>query len=207
MYALWRQPPDRSCLKQMEEKEILDMQLKDKISRTVLKQECNKRYPERGESYASKVTQKGTGKVIGAEVEGQYGINMNKEGEQMEADMVGAKRGREEVEGGESASEEDNSTSENNERLRNQARKMFDELSKSNSKGKGENLLNKKGRKTSSPHPEKRSGKSNKEYMVAFPHSVPVLNTGPTFSSPPLQPAIFVYLHPLLFRPLFALPS
>ena len=56
--------------------------------------------------------------MIGADVEGQNGINMNKEGKQMEADMVGAKRGREEVEGSESASEEDNSTSENNERVR-----------------------------------------------------------------------------------------
>ena len=67
------------------------------------------------------------------------------------------------MEGGESASEEDNSTSENNERVRNQAHKMFDDLSKSNSKGKGENLSNKKGKKTSSPHPEKRSHKSYKE--------------------------------------------
>ena len=54
----------------MEEQEILDMELKDKISRTVAKQVYNKRYPERGESYASKVTQKGTGEVIGAEEEG-----------------------------------------------------------------------------------------------------------------------------------------
>ena len=66
----------RSCLKQMEEQEILDMQLKDKISRTVAKHEYNKRYPERGESYASKVTQKGSGKTMGAEVEGQNGINI-----------------------------------------------------------------------------------------------------------------------------------
>ena len=54
----------------------------------------------------------------GAEVEGHYRNNMNKEGEQMEADVVGAKRDREEVEGGESASEEDNLTSENNEGVR-----------------------------------------------------------------------------------------
>ena len=58
---------------------------------------------------------------------------MNKEGEQMEADVVGAKRGREEVEGGESASEEDNSTSENNESGKS-SMEMFDELRKSNSK-------------------------------------------------------------------------
>ena len=36
-----------SCLKQLEEQEILYMQLKDKISRTVAKQEYNKRYIER----------------------------------------------------------------------------------------------------------------------------------------------------------------
>ena len=58
--------------------------------------------------------------MIGAEGEGQnrrglFIINMNNKGEQMEADVVGAKRGREEVKGCESASEEDNSTSENNE--------------------------------------------------------------------------------------------
>ena len=64
------------------------------------------RYSERGESYASKFTQTGTVKVIGAEVEGRNRSNMNKEGEQMEADDVGDKRGtekkkRKEVEGGE----------------------------------------------------------------------------------------------------------
>ena len=51
-----------------------------------------------------------TGKAIGAEVEGQNGIHMNKEEEQIEADVVGSNRGREKVEGGESASEEDNSS-------------------------------------------------------------------------------------------------
>ena len=64
----------RSCLKQLEEHKILSMQLKYKISWTLVKQEYNKRYPERGESYASKVT--GTVKVMGDEVKGYANISL-----------------------------------------------------------------------------------------------------------------------------------
>ena len=48
----------------MKEQEILDMQLKDKISRGMARQQYHARYPERGESYARKVTEARTGREV-----------------------------------------------------------------------------------------------------------------------------------------------
>ena len=53
----------KSCCKQMEEQEILDIQLTDKISRGLARQKYYTRDPERGESFANEVTEPRAGKV------------------------------------------------------------------------------------------------------------------------------------------------
>ena len=51
----------------MEEQDILDMQLVQKISRRAARQQYFARYPERGVSYASTVTQTGAGNRVTTE--------------------------------------------------------------------------------------------------------------------------------------------
>ena len=108
-----------SCRKQMEEQEILDMQLKDKISRGMARQQYHARYSERGESYARKVTEARTGREVvtdeGRCVDSSDRITEEVDQEQMEDRAATAKRVREEeCEGDSSGIDEDNQTSENN---------------------------------------------------------------------------------------------
>ena len=87
-----------SCRKQMEEQEILDMQLKDKISRGMARQQHHARYPEREESYARKVTEVRTGREVvtggGGCVDRSDRVTEEVDHEQMEDRAATAKRVR-----------------------------------------------------------------------------------------------------------------
>ena len=113
----------------MEEQDILDMQLVQKISRGTARQQYYTSYPERGVSYASTVTQTGACSRVTTEgaslanIKGRSEINL--EQEEMEEQAVAAKRRRDECKEDKSGTNSDNLTSENNERVREQAQKIF----------------------------------------------------------------------------------
>ena len=86
----------------MEEQEILDIQLTDKISRGLARQKYYARYLERGESFASKVTEPRAGKVptnvTRPAVSGGDKITEIHTEETMEDQIVATKRNRNESE-------------------------------------------------------------------------------------------------------------
>ena len=84
----------------MEEQEILDMQIKNKISTGMARQQYHARYPERGESYARKVHEARTGREVvaggGRCVDRNYRVTEEVDQEQMEDRAATTKRVREE---------------------------------------------------------------------------------------------------------------
>ena len=155
----------RSCHKQMEEQDILDMQLVQKISRGTARQQYYERYPERGASYASTVARTVAGtRVTTEEASLAYrkgrGGEINLEQEEMEEQAVAAMRRRDECEEDKFGTDSDNLTSEKNERVREQAQKIFNKQKKSDRKGDQNESVRRE--KSSKSTPVKRSHKPKK---------------------------------------------
>ena len=151
----------------MEEQEILDMQLKDKISRRMVRQQCHARYPERGESYARKVTEARTGREV-VTGEGRGGDRSDRlteevDQEQMEDQAATTKRVREEeCEGGSSGTDEDNQTSVNNRTVREKAGKFFNEVNRKADRSRSRNRSRSASQKCDNSQPVNRTRKSKK---------------------------------------------
>ena len=116
-------------------------------------------------SYTSTVTRTGAGNRVTTEEaslanrKGRGG-EINLEQEEMEEQAVAATRRRDECEEDKSETDSDNLTSEKNERVREQAQKIFNEEKKSDRKGDQNELVRRE--KSSKSTPVKRSHKPKK---------------------------------------------